>query len=223
VLGVHFIPIQGFLKDFYTLLKNKELLPGRRILRDDPDMHLSVLEEEGFLTLGDLLRAIRNNKLLATLSRKINISEEYLVILRREAGSYFPTPVALFRLTGDESLINTLDSEGIKDSRDLLERAAMSEKRMELADKTGLDREKLDELVQISDLVRINGVGPVFARIIFNAGLKSVRDFRETNTQKLFSRLNQSDQQNKQTEVKFTMKDVEFCREYASLLEVIVD
>ena len=49
-----------------------------------------------------------------------------------------------------------------------------SEARQKLAGETGIPLATIVELVKLSDLARIWGVGPVFARIIYDSGVDTV-------------------------------------------------
>jgi nucleotidyltransferase/DNA polymerase involved in DNA repair len=65
---------------------------------------------------------------------------------------------------------------GIKNTRHLFNTASHKNDRERLAATTEIPIHRLDELVGLSDLSRAYGVGPVFARMLFDVGIKSIRD-----------------------------------------------
>ena len=65
---------------------------------------------------------------------------------------------------------------GIRNSRQLFDLAKNNQEN--LSADLELARETLTELVGLSDLVRAYGVGPAFARILYDTGIHSIGEFR---------------------------------------------
>lgn len=152
------------------------------------------------------------------------MSIDYLTILRREANSYVSVPVKLIDLPFVEiDLINKLDSKGIKDSKQLFDNAAIKKDRELLANRFKLPIDKLTELVQLCDLVRITGVGPVFARIIYDSNIHTVKEFLSIDSSDLYARLIITNDTKGLTKAKFTIKDIEYCIELGKDLPLVIE
>ena len=102
------------LDDYRQLLRQQNLLPGRRILLEQLDARFSLFADLGFATVAQLKAGLATPQKLAALAAKTGIPEEYLVILRRELGSLTQNPVSLAEFPGcDPALIaSTTDYAG---------------------------------------------------------------------------------------------------------------
>lgn len=155
-------------------------------LKEDLETNFQILEGKGIKTLGDLITALKNNKKIGEISSLSGISEEYLTLLRREANSYLPNPVPLDKFSGIGAIeIKKLATAGINNSRQLFELAKNNPDPGSLPAELGVSPETLTELVGLSDLARAYGVGPVFARILYDAGIHSISEFRNYTPQQV--------------------------------------
>ena len=116
-----------------------------------------------------------------------------------------------------------LELHGIRDSKQLVENAAKLNDRQNLSEKHNLPFDKLSELVCLCDLVRITGVGPVFARIIYDSGINTVKNFLSYDAFELFERLTKTNSEKGLTKAKFTQKDIEYCIELGRDLPLVVE
>ncbi|HDD61296.1 MAG: hypothetical protein DRI65_06855 [Chloroflexota bacterium] len=175
-------PLQELKKD----LLNRDLIPSRKPLKDDLETNLQILEGKGIQTLGDLIDALKNKNKIREISSLSGISEKYLTLLRREANSYLPNPVPLDKFSGfGASEIQNLAAAGIKNSRHIFELAYKNPDLGSLPIDFGVSPETFSELVGLSDLSRAYGVGPVFARILYDAGVHSINEFRSYTPQQV--------------------------------------
>ena len=69
----------------------------------------------------------------------------------------------------------------------------------------------MNELVCLSDLVRAYGVGPVFARMIYDVGIKSIKEFVEYTAEE-FIRIYEEKEQKK---ADFGINEIQFSLELA--------
>jgi hypothetical protein len=221
----YFVDTTRFSIDkFRNILKSKDILPGRIVLKDKIDERFDLLKSKGINSLFDLLESLKTKPKIERFSKDTRLTIDYLTILRREANSYFSAPVKLSDLPFVElEIISKLESNGIKDSKQLFDNAAKHKDREALSDKYKLPIDKLTELVQLCDLVRITGVGPVFARIIFDSGIKSVKDFLSFDLADLFERLIKTNNEKGLTKAKFTIKDIEYCTELGKDLPLVIE
>lgn len=205
-------------------LKTKYILPGRKVLKEQLDERFDLLKSEGIESLFDLLDALKSKIKIEQFASKTGLDTDYLTILRREANSYVSVPVRLIDLPIVETdTIMKLDFIGIRDSKQLFIKAAQLSEREQLAANNNIQIEALTELVQLSDLIRITGVGPVFARIILDSGIGSVEEFLVNDPEDLFVRLTKTNNEKGLTKVKFTRKDIEYCIELGKDLPIVFE
>ena len=82
-----------------------------------------------------------------------------------------------------------LAESGIKDSKQLFDRALTAADRSALAGQAGVPDEALLELVKLSDLVRAPYVGPVFARLFYEAGTDTLAKLLTCEPEELCQRV----------------------------------
>lgn len=210
------------LEKFREILKSKDILPGRLILKDQIDERFDYIKSKGLSSLADLLDILKTKPRIEQFSKESGLSIDYLTILRREANSYISDPERLSEMLFAEfEIIERLDQYGIIDTKQLYNAAIRSIDRVLLSNKLGISSEKVQELVCLCDLVRITGVGPVFARIIYDSGIHSVADFISVDADELFVRLSKTNNENGFTKAKFSQKDIEYCLELGRELPII--
>jgi hypothetical protein len=95
--------------------------------------------------------------------------------------------------------------------------------RQKLSENYKLPFDKLSELVCLCDLIRITGVGPVFARIIFDSGIYTVKIFLSYDAIELLERLTKTNNERGLTKAKFTLKDIEYCIELGTDLPLVLE
>ena len=192
------------LSDYQQLLQKQNLLPGRRMLLEQLDARFAALATLGLSTVLQLKAALSSPVKLAALSAKTGIPEEYLTILRRGLGSLEQKPVPLSDFPAcDPVRIRVLAEAGIRTSQDYWERGATQ-----------------DELFALCDLVRINGVGAVAARVFYEAGFGSVAAVANANAADMLQRVSVVNEKEGYYKAKLGEKDMQFCIDYAKLLEL---
>jgi hypothetical protein len=131
----YFIDLTAFSIDkLRNLLKSKEILPGRILLKAQIDDRFDLLKTHGIESLADLLDELKNKKKIEQFAQKTDLDVDYLILLRREANSYVSVPEKLSNMPFVETeIIETLESSGIMNSRDLFDLAAKQSDREKLA------------------------------------------------------------------------------------------
>jgi len=205
-------------------LKTKDILPSRNVLKEQVDERFNLLKSEGIESLFDLLDILKSKAKIEQFATKTGLNTDYLTILRREANSYVSVPVRLIDLpTGETDTIKKLDSIGIRDSKQLFIKAAQLSDREQLAVCNNIEIEALTELVQLADLLRITGVGPIFVQIILDSGIGSVEEFLSLDSKELFDRLIKTNSDRGLTKARFTIKDIEYCIELGKELPIVFE
>ena len=208
------------LEKFKRNLKTRDLIPSRVSLKENLDESFKVLESQGIKSLHDLLTALKTKRAVTAFANKSGLDINYLTLLRREANSYLPNPVRLDKLAGIPSEnFKKLAELGIKNTRHILSEAATDNQRKGLSMKTGIPVEVLVELVGLSDLTRVYGVGPVFARMIYDLGIRSLNDFARGSSED-FIRLYE-EQTGKKAD--FGVGEIQFSLDMAKELEQIAE
>jgi predicted flap endonuclease-1-like 5' DNA nuclease len=112
-----------------------------------------------------------------------------------------------------------LEAVGITNTRQLLSSAKDKQARKQLAKTAECPLETLDELVCLSDLSRVYGVGPAYARMILDVGVESVQEFAALSAED-FIRIYEDATQKK---ADFGVNEIQFSLELARELPIAVE
>ena len=88
-----------------------------------------------------------------------------------------------------------------------------------LADSLKVDFLELTALTELTDLCRINGIGPIFAVMLQKAGIHSTQQYAASKPAELLPALLKIQEEGGYTQVKLTVKDLEYCLRFARLFE----
>ena len=200
------------LDQFRQTLKQAELIPSRRILKEQIDQRFERLQAQGISNLKDLLSAAKNAKKIAVLSNNTGLSEEYLTILRREVNALIPQPKNLRDYPGIEpAVIEKLGKRGIRNSKQLFLAARNKQERIQLSQAADIDPTKLLEMVKLADLSRVYGVGPIFARLLFDIGTETVESLAQADSEQLFRQLEKKYLEAGYSKADFKERDIRLC------------
>jgi hypothetical protein len=208
------------LGKFKNSLKSRDMIPSRVILKDDIDERFAKLESKNITNLKELIDRLKTKLKLEQFSDESGLSINYLSILNREAKSYLPNPIRLDKFPGVETkYIDKLEDVGIKNSRQLFNEANDKNNRNQLSEKTEIPIEIINELVCLSDLARVYGVGPIFARLIYNVGIKTVKEFVKITAEE-FIRIYEEKEHKK---ADFGINEIQFSLELAKELDIAIE
>jgi len=208
------------LKKFKKNLKSREMIPSRVSLKDKLDERFKILEISSITNLKELIDALKTKRKIELFSKETGLTTEYLTLLKREAKSYLPNPVRLDKFSGiPTKYADQLEAEGIRNSRQLFNEAKDKDERERISQRTEIPIEILDELVCLSDLARAYGVGPIFARIIYDVGIISIKEFVEKSAEE-FIRIYEEKEQKK---ADFGVNEIQFSLELAKELDIAID
>jgi hypothetical protein len=214
----HLDPEKISLEQFRQSLEARELIPSRLILKENLEERFEVLASAGISNLMELIGSLKSKANVENFSEQIGLPVGYLTILKREASSYFPNPVPLKKFPDvDTQILLKLEKLGLKNSKQLFNAARTNEERQNLCSESGVSERQLMELVHLSDLVRLYGVGPAFARLLYNVGIKSVEAFLKYGPREIV-RVYEEETGKK---ADFAEKDIQFSYEMARELGII--
>lgn len=190
------------VKEYRKILQNQNLLPSRRLLLDDIAGRFARLEALGIGTVAELLGALSSPAKIAVLAERSGVPADYLMVLKREAGTLNQKPVKLADFPDtDAALIAALNAKGVKNSKDY----------WESPDAGG-------ELYALCDLVRINGVGPYAAKMFCEAGYRSVPEIAGADAETMLRHVTAVNEVKRYYQGKLGKKDMQFCIDFANLL-----
>lgn len=191
------------MREYKELLIKQNLLLGRRILLENIDDNFAFFVKMGIDTVRQMNKNLSTPTKIADLSASSGISKLYLVILKREIGSLVQKPVPINNFPSiDSKLLSSLNSSGIKTSKDYWE----------------IKQDLSDDLFCLCDLVRINGVGPIAAKAFFESGYKSVKDVAAANAAVMLAKVSAVNEEKHYYKAKLGQKDMQFCIDFARLI-----
>ncbi len=192
------------------------MIPSRKPLKEKLKSRFRTIKSAGVNSVGDLIRVLKNKPKIEAFSKRTGVSIDYLTLLKREAGSYFPNPVRLDRFPGIKShAVSKLEKIGISNSKQLFDRTVATGDRKALVSESGLSEDEINEFIGLSDLSRLYGVGPVFARLILDIGIDSVKSFLSHRPEEIITIY--EEQTGKKAD--FTVHDIRFTLEMAREME----
>lgn len=221
----YYMNLEKFSLDkFMQILKTEEMLPARQILKEDIEERFDVLTSMGILHLKDLIDALNTKQKIEDFVKRSGLSKKYLVILGREARSFKPKVVPLREMLGiDEEVVDKLESVGITHSKHLFTRGRTKEEREKLSAATGVPIDELLELVKLSDLARIRGLGGAFVRLFYEAGADTIEMLSNWEPEKLSREVVMLNKDREITKWVPSIKDVRQYVEMANELEKVIE
>ena len=150
---------------------------------------------------------------------KTKLPLDYLLILKRDLKSYLPNPVNLKYFPGiNQDYVEKMAVMGIKNTKHLFNKVQNIEELSKLSIELDIPQSELLEILKLSDLARISGVGPVFARMILDTRIDTAAKMANANAELLFKKLKKLNEEKNYTKAKFTQKDVQYCIDFAKKL-----
>ena len=138
-----------------------------------------------------------------------------MTLLNREVNSYRSKPVPLSKFdVFTEAELDRLAAAGIRSTKHLYERAATRSQRAELLGRLDLADDRLLAALELTNLVRINGVGPAFAHFLRGLGVRGPEDVLRTDTADILRRYATS-VAGEPSRPKLRVEDVEYCKRFS--------
>jgi hypothetical protein len=207
------------ITEYEKTLEKTKLHPGRIILKENLKANFKEIKNQGIKNLDELLKLLKNEKKLSKFSKTTNIDQNYLIILRREINGFVTKPINLKEFPNtDENDIKKLEKISIKNSKELFVKGISKADREVIAENSGVAYKNVLKLLKLSDLGRVNGVGPVFAVMLFDVNVDTLHRLTVINEKELYDRLQEINKNNKYTATKFTINDMRYCIGFSKLL-----
>lgn len=207
------------LEQFQQLTRDRRMLPSRQELHQEIDERFAALRKAGIKTLGDLLSSLASNSKQEFFSAQTGLPMDYLILLKREAGSYLARPFPLSAFPGIPfEYTEVMKSRGLVNTRDFFERVQTEDQKAKVSKDTGIPQARLEELFALCDLSRITGVGGLFARVVYEAGIRSSSDFAETHAAENYRLYMEIIEKNGYAAGHFSEEDIRYCIQYARVV-----
>ena len=208
------------LDEFQEILLSIELLPSRKILLDGLSTLIEKLKQRGIDHLETLQKMLKNKKGYPELASELAVSVEYLTVLNREINSYVTKPVPLSKLdVFSDTELKQLEGARLKSTKDLYERGLMPADRSTLSERSSIPQEKIVAALELSDLLRITGVGPVYAKILKEMGINNAKAFLEIDSQDAVERYKRINAEKHYSKVNLGIKDIEYVKRFCQKLD----
>ena len=212
-------PVLISLDKFRDLTASKRMLPGRKVLQEDLEERFGLLKSSGMKNLGDLIRLLGSKAKTEDYAVREGIDMQYLTVLKREARSYLARPFPLSAFPGIPfEYVEILKAGGIKHAGDFFEQVQTRSRQDDLSNSTGIPAYRLNELFTLCDLSRVTGVGGIFARVLFEAGIRSIADFAGADCPALLERCRSVIEKNGYTIGTLGEMDISYVISYAKIV-----
>jgi hypothetical protein len=212
------------LDEFKIELLESEIIPSRKILKEEINERFKILEDNGIGNLQELRDSLKNPKKAREFGVKSGLPEKYLLILLREVNSYTPNPVNLEKFPGvKKETINKLKSAGIKNTAHLFKIAKTPEDREKLAAELEIHNAEILELTKLTDLTRIKWIGPVFARLFYDSSTDTARKVSDADAHHLYKQLVKINNAKGYTRAKFIESDVELAIKVSKMVPKVIE
>jgi len=201
------------IEDYKEHLKGIDLLPSRKILLNSIEENFSAISGSGISDVQTLMKEIATPAKMTAFSERTCIDLNYIKILKREVGSLMPKTVPLieFDIVSPEAA-QRLKLAGFRNSKDYFK----------VYPKIGdsicalIDCEKL---YQLCGLVRVNGIGPLAAKLFLESGYTSVEDIASANADDMAKKINDINTEKHVYDGRLGIKDMTFCIVHAGMLK----
>lgn len=208
------------LDEFTEILKSTNLLPGRRILLNDLDLVMDRFIQHGINNLSGLQTLLKKKSDYAEIASVFQVEETYLIVLNREVNSYLSKSLDLAKLmvfTVPE--MEQLKSRHIINTKDFYQKLQTNASRIEISEMTNISPEKIMKALQMADLLRVNGVGLVFAGLLLEMGICSVKALLDTPAHKIVEGYQLLIEEQGLSLPNLGQKDILYCQRFAMKLE----
>jgi len=200
-------------------LKKQKLLPGRKILLENIEENFHRITAVGIGNLAELKNNISSTPRLAAFAAKTGVPENYLIILKREIGSLEQKPVAISDFPDiSANTISALLNKHIKTSKDVYNLTINPNNISATSREIGIEVNELQELSSLCNLVRINGIGPIAARTLYESGYRNIAEIAQAKASELLEHMNTVNANKQYYKAKLGEKDMQFIIDAANMI-----
>lgn len=175
------------LQQYKTILQNKTLIPSRKMLKENLDEKITILENLGYENLEQLLKDLKNKKKFQVILQESQLKESYLANLKRAINSMIPKANKFEDFIFlDQKLVTRLIDAGIKNTKNLYDKFIQKKDIEELETELKIGNEDLKILLNLADISRIQWVNHTFAYVLYASGYNSLEKIKKADYQELY-------------------------------------
>jgi hypothetical protein len=212
------------LDRFAEILVKAQLLPTQKVILNNLSKNMQKLKDRGLPNLQELHNFLKKNENYPSVAQETGIDPEYLVILNRMVNSFIVKSIPLAKLeifTNEE--LNALASLELKSTQQYYETLLIAKHRKDVSTQTHIPVEKVEYALRIIDLLRINGVGVEYAKILYEIGIKSVADYNHTPSETILMSVKQLNAKKMVTKATLGISDIDYCRRFCEQLDCEIE
>lgn len=221
----YYIDLKSISIDAYKeILKTTILIPSWKILEDDIDKNLNIIEKHNIKNLDELLITLKDKSKIQEFSRQSNLPENYLTVLKRVVKGYRQKPNRIkdFTCVG-EDIVLKLEKIGIKNTLKLYEEIPTNGKRKELSRKAGISDNEVMKLTKLTDLSRIRWVNHTFAYVLLESGYDTAEKVADADYRKQYEAIKQLNNERKIYNAHIGVNDMKMIIESAQSLDFEIE
>lgn len=207
------------LLEFQALLSRQNLMAARRVLKNGIDTKFAALSAAGLNDVSELAANLQTEAQTEALAERSGVAADYLGLLKREIANLTPRQVLLsdFPYLSQDAVI-VLAENRIKNPKDFYLASAGCRDGQRVCRSLGIPDAVAAELCGLCDLIRVNGLGPVFARILYEAGFTGVASLAGTAPEEVYRRTRELNEIHCYTRVLPRLEEISYCVDFAKLL-----
>jgi hypothetical protein len=208
------------LDEFNDILLAAQLLPSQRKILNQLPENIQKFKSKGLKTMLDLQIFLKKKQNYPAIAEDTGIDQETLVIFNRMVNSYVVKvlPLRDIGIFTDEEL-KSLDGEKITNTQQYYEALTMAESRVSISARIKISFEKMEYALRIIDLVRINGVGVEFAKILYEIGIKCVADYNKMPSDAILESYRALNQKRALSKATLGISDIDYVRRFCEKLD----
>lgn len=201
------------LDEFEKIMRETRLLPSQKIILNHLKENISSLKNAGYPDLDAVQKLLKNKQKFPKISGELKISTDDLTIINRMINSFVVKvlPLSKIDLFSAEEL-SALSALKIRNTKEYFE-----------AKCTGiampLNCEKTEYAFQVIDLLRVNGVGVDYAKLLAEIGIQSVADYNNTPSEVILEKVLEKMKQREGNQPTLGISDIDYCRRFTKLLD----
>jgi hypothetical protein len=211
------------VRRFAEITSTAQMLPSRQALADHISDVVPQLEKMGVLDVGALRKLLANSRGCTELAERLGVDESFLKLLNREVNAYRTKsmPLGKLEVLSDDEL-EALEGTGITSTKHLYDRCRAKDARTTLAADLGIDLVRLEDALRMSNIVRINGAGPSFARFFLSIGLSAPEDFCTVDPFEVANLYNESIADDP-SQPSLRHQDIDYCKRFSEGLQTDIE
>lgn len=212
------------IDDYKGILKATELIPSWKVLEEDVDKNLDAIKQNNVKNLDELLVALKDKSKISELSKQSGLSEKYLSTLKRVVNGYRQKPNRIKDFACiDKDIVARLEKIGIKNTLKLYQEILSPKKRNEFSQKTGIGKDDVLKLTQLTDLSRIRWVNHTFAYVLLEAGFDTAEKVANSDYTKMYTTVKQLNEERNIYNAHIGERDMKMVIDFAQGLDFEIE